>query len=77
MLGGEAVAEFVNDLHDGEADPEIPDGIPVEKALERGKLSRETAPIGDELREVTRAIIRRLIATNYEYRSNGSMGTFR
>ncbi len=49
MLGGEAVAELVNDLHDGQADPEVEDGPPVEEALNVGQHVVERLPLaGDQ-----------------------------
>ena len=47
VLGGQPVAELVNDLHDGQADPEAHDGPPVEEALEIGQLVVESLPVAD------------------------------
>ena len=48
MLGGQAVTEFVDDLHDCEAYPEAQDRPPVEEALEVGELVVERLPVADD-----------------------------
>ena len=48
VLGGEAVAELVDDLHDRQADPEAEDRPPVEEALELGQLAVEEVPLADD-----------------------------
>ena len=51
VLGGQAVAELVDDLDDRQAAPEIEDGVPVEEALEVGHPRAEGAPLADDQRQ--------------------------
>ena len=46
VLGGQAVAELVDDLDDGQAAPEVEDRLPVEEALELGQLAVERRSTG-------------------------------
>ena len=48
MLGGEPMAELVNNLHDRQANPEAEDGPPVKEALKLRELAIEEGPLADD-----------------------------
>ena len=48
VLGGQAVAELVDDLDDGQAEPEAQDRPPVEEVLKIGQLVIERLPLADD-----------------------------